>query len=82
MLGWAVIINNLGRRRYPLHWWAPGSTFVRDPVEEHDETLQNVEEGEIQREETEEGNLALENDNTSSRLEMSAPDPNADTASK
>ena len=20
MLGWALIINNLGRRRYPLHW--------------------------------------------------------------
>lgn len=23
MLGWALIINNVGRRRYPLHWWAP-----------------------------------------------------------
>jgi len=28
MLGWALIINNLGRRRYPLYWWAPGQTFV------------------------------------------------------
>lgn len=28
MLGWALIINNLGRRRYPLYLWAPGKTFV------------------------------------------------------
>lgn len=62
------MINNLGRRRYPLHWWAPGPTFVRDPVEEHDESLRRIEEGEIHREETEEGNLALESDNASSQL--------------
>jgi len=28
MLGWALIINNLGRRRYPMYWWAPGQTLV------------------------------------------------------
>ncbi|KGO64378.1 Uncharacterized protein PITC_022770 [Penicillium italicum] len=74
MLGWALVINNLGRRRYPLHWWAPGPTFVRDPVEEHDESLRQVEEGEIEREETEEGGLAVESDHTSS-LEQPVPHP-------
>lgn len=69
MLGWALLINNLGRRRYPLHWWAPGPTFVRNPVEDHDESLRQVEEGEIQREETEEGDLAVESDDTDSRIE-------------
>jgi hypothetical protein len=29
MLGWALIINNLGRRRYPMYWWAAGKTFVQ-----------------------------------------------------
>lgn len=28
MLGWALIINNLGRRRYPVYWWRPGKVFV------------------------------------------------------
>lgn len=28
MLSWALIINNLGRRRYPIYWWAAGKTFV------------------------------------------------------
>jgi CBS-domain-containing membrane protein len=28
MLAWALIINNLGRRRYPIYWWAAGKTFV------------------------------------------------------
>lgn len=81
MIGWALVINNLGRRRYPLHWWAPGPTFVRDPVEEHDESLRQEEEGDIQREETEEGDLAVESDEPSSRLEQtvfdSAPGPSA-----
>lgn len=79
MLGWALIINNLGRRRYPLHWWAPGPTFVRDPNEEHDEPLREVEEGEIEREATEEGDLAIESDNARSSLERSLgeqPDEN------
>lgn len=82
MLGWALIINNVGRRRYPLHWWAPGPTFVWDPVEEHHESLREVEEGEIEREETEEGDLAVESDEAVSNLEQPIPHPdsNADDA--
>ncbi|OQV03533.1 hypothetical protein CLAIMM_08569 [Cladophialophora immunda] len=57
MLGWAVIINNVGRRRYPLHWWAPGATFV---CIEEDSELEKAEEGEIEREEMEEGDLERE----------------------
>lgn len=72
MLGWALIINNLGRRRYPLHWWAPGPTFVRDPEETHDESVRREEEGEIEREEEEEGDLAVESDESGSRLEQNA----------
>lgn len=30
MFGWALIINNPGRRRYPQYWWAPERTFVLD----------------------------------------------------
>lgn len=84
MLGWALFINNLGRRRYPLHWWAPGPTFVRDPVEHDDESLRQVEEGEIQREETEEGDLAVESDDTDSRLEepISSPAENTKPSKK
>ena len=26
-----MVFNNLGRRRYPVFWWAPGRTFVREP---------------------------------------------------
>ncbi|QKX64641.1 uncharacterized protein TRUGW13939_11816 [Talaromyces rugulosus] len=37
MLGWALIINNVGRRRYPLHWWAAGRTFVCVPQEDQSE---------------------------------------------
>lgn len=28
MLGWALIVNNIGRRRYPVFWWKPGKVFV------------------------------------------------------
>ena len=28
MFGWAMIVNNLGRRRYPIYWWSPQRTFV------------------------------------------------------
>lgn len=28
MLGWALLLNNLGRRRYPVYWWTPESTMV------------------------------------------------------
>lgn len=63
MLGWAVIINNVGRRRYPLHWWAPGATFVR--VDE-DLELEKAEEGEDEREEMEEGEFERESTTTAS----------------
>ncbi|KAL2395106.1 hypothetical protein ABEF93_000115 [Exophiala dermatitidis] len=65
MLGWALIINNLGRRRYPLYWWAPGATFVW--IEENPE-LQKAEEGEVEREEMEEGELERESTAASERL--------------
>lgn len=32
MLAFAMIWNNLGRRRYPQHFWAPGKTFVREEI--------------------------------------------------
>ena len=60
MLGWALIINNLGRRRYPFYWWAPGPTFVRDPNEEDNADVAAMEEGEAKREEFEEGALRRE----------------------
>jgi hypothetical protein len=49
MLGWALIVNNLGRRRYPIYWWSPGATFVstseaKDAEMRKDE-LMEVEEG-------------------------------------
>jgi CBS-domain-containing membrane protein len=28
MLRWALVINNLGRRRYPTYWRSPGKKFV------------------------------------------------------
>jgi hypothetical protein len=39
MLGWALIVNNLGRRRYPIYWWSPGVTFVKDELMEVEEGL-------------------------------------------
>lgn len=41
MFGWALIINNLGRRRYPVYWWTPQSTFVREngPIAREDEEI-------------------------------------------
>lgn len=61
MLGWAMIINNLGRRRYPLHWWSPEPTFVRqsddtepgaenEELEAMEEARERHEEGMFQRE--------------------------------
>ncbi|WWC65409.1 uncharacterized protein I303_108027 [Kwoniella dejecticola CBS 10117] len=29
LLGWALVINNLGRRRYPVYWWTPPSTETK-----------------------------------------------------
>lgn len=34
MLGWALIINNVGRRRYPVFWWKAGKVFVSTTKEE------------------------------------------------
>ncbi|WWD20508.1 hypothetical protein CI109_104984 [Kwoniella shandongensis] len=34
VLAWALFINNLGRRRYPTYWWAPGRSFVMEPTPE------------------------------------------------
>ncbi|KAK5355047.1 hypothetical protein LTR11_011843 [Exophiala xenobiotica] len=65
MLGWALIINNVGRRRYPLHWWAPGATFVDD---DEDSQLEKAEEGEVEREEMEEGELERESTAASERM--------------
>jgi CBS-domain-containing membrane protein len=49
MLGWALIVNNLGRRRYPIYWWSPGVTFVSTSEEKDAEIrkdeLMEVEEG-------------------------------------
>lgn len=36
MLGWALMINNLGTGRYPTFWWAPGKIFVRETEDEKD----------------------------------------------
>lgn len=54
MLGWALIINNLGRRRYPLHWWTPEMVFVREGEDAAEES-EAMENGEVKREEEEEG---------------------------
>lgn len=31
MLAWAMIINNVGRRRYPTYWLSGSTVFVRPP---------------------------------------------------
>lgn len=31
MLGWALIINNVGRRRYPTYWLSGDTVFVKPP---------------------------------------------------
>ncbi|GLA56011.1 hypothetical protein AnigIFM63604_004100 [Aspergillus niger] len=53
------------RRRYPLHWWAAGVTFVRSPDDENHQAMRQDEEAqaaEEEREEHEEGDLAVESD--------------------
>jgi CBS-domain-containing membrane protein len=41
MVAWALIINNIGRRRYPIYWWSPERTFVIDdaPATREDEEI-------------------------------------------
>ena len=52
MLGWALIINNLGRRRYPTFWWEPESRWVAKKVDEsvaREDEVRAMEEGERNR---------------------------------
>lgn len=44
MLGWALIINNIGRRRYPMYWWTSDSMLRQDHKDERDE-MRMMEEG-------------------------------------
>lgn len=50
MLGWALIINNLGRRRYPIYWWEPESRWVAPASKEEEMSderdLRRIEQGE------------------------------------
>ncbi|WVW81022.1 hypothetical protein I302_103013 [Kwoniella bestiolae CBS 10118] len=40
LIAWALIINNLGRRRYPVYWWNPQRYFVKpDPEPERGSKL-------------------------------------------
>lgn len=58
MLGWAMIINNLGRRRYPMHWWAPGNGFILEPeTEKGEDEYKAMEEARIRDEDREEGDF-------------------------
>ncbi|KAK5129902.1 hypothetical protein LTR08_002738 [Meristemomyces frigidus] len=80
MLGWALIINNLGRRRYPMHWWAPGVCFVREPDTEPEEAKQEaVNDARVRREIREEGMLRRESiESSASALEAEEPEGRAD----
>lgn len=77
MLGWALIINNVGRRRYPLHWWAAGRTFVRVPQEDQSEPSA-LEAGRVDtesREKEEEGVMKRESVDDSELKEAMGPEP-------
>jgi hypothetical protein len=41
MFGWAMLVNNLGRRRYPQYWWTPARNFVVEnaPAPSEDEEM-------------------------------------------
>jgi CBS-domain-containing membrane protein len=45
MLGWAMIVNNLGRRRYPLYWWSSETSWVADVSENLEQQKLELEEG-------------------------------------
>lgn len=48
MLGWALIINNVGRRRYPVFWWKSGRVFVSTTkAEKKKETRRELREVEL-----------------------------------
>ncbi|OCF34481.1 hypothetical protein I316_03996 [Kwoniella heveanensis BCC8398] len=50
---WAMIINNLGRRRYPVYWWAPQRCFVVSDAprtrESEELALKTLEEGKLRK---------------------------------
>lgn len=45
MLAWAMIVNNLGRRRYPLYWWSSGTSWIIDVAEQLEQQKLALEEG-------------------------------------
>jgi hypothetical protein len=47
MLGWALVINNLGRRRYPMYWWTPGKRFVEEAEMEVKDLEEKERNGEV-----------------------------------
>jgi CBS-domain-containing membrane protein len=49
MLGWALLINNVGRKRYPVYWWAPGQTFVREAEKELKDLEAGIQEKDLYR---------------------------------
>ena len=55
-LGWALVVNNLGRRRYPIYWFSPGSNLVATNAQnamrqDEEDDLKNLEEGKLRRSE-------------------------------
>jgi len=49
MLGWALLINNVGRKRYPVYWWAPGQTFVKEAEKELKDLEAGIQEKDLYR---------------------------------
>lgn len=49
MLGWALIINNIGRRRYPVYWWQPDekptAPLTQEEEAKEESDLKKIEEG-------------------------------------
>jgi HPP family len=46
MLAWAMVVNNLGRRRYPLYWWSMQTNLVKNAPENlEQQVLEKLEEG-------------------------------------
>lgn len=65
-----MIINNLGRRRYPMHWWTPQSIFVREPKSEPEEKIfERREADEISQEHHDEGIFRRESIESSGGVE-------------
>ncbi|WVQ95752.1 hypothetical protein IAU59_002851 [Kwoniella sp. CBS 9459] len=51
---WAMLVNNLGRRRYPVYWWSPQRCFVvpdapRTKRESEELALKTLEEGKLRK---------------------------------